>query len=840
MSTNEDAPLSIVLTVTDPDGDLLTYTVVDAPDHGTLSGTAPNLIYTPITNYFGPDSFTFAASDGTLTSTATVNILVNAVNDAPVAISATFTTDEDLAAIGTLGTTDADSTTLTFALATLPAHGVVEISPSGLFTYTSEPNYHGDDSFTFTVSDGTATSAPATVSINVLVVNDAPLANDDEYSVSEDGTLNVAGVLVNDADVDSSILMAELIDDVQNGTLTFNGDGSFTYTPDTNFHGTDSFTYRARDGNADSNVATVTITVNATNDVPEANDQSVSAVEDTPKAIVLTGSDVDGEMLTYTIVSGPSHGTLSGTAPNLTYTPDGNFHGSDSFSFVVSDGASTSDLALVSITVTPVNDAPVAVGEDYTTAADTALVVTASGVLENDSDVDLGSLTAVLVVGPAHGTLTLSENGSFTYSPNSGYSGGDSFTYLTSDGSLDGNTVTVSLTVTAPAGQVYVSNGDLIVNGTAGNDSIQVNGSDANVLVSINGVSFGFSGVTGQVRVFAGEGNDNVDVDPSCSIYVILRGGGGNDTLSGGSGSDLLDGGLGDDSLVAVTGHDILLGGSGNDTLRAGDGADLLNGGTGNDSLTAAAGNDVLHGGDGDDTLRGGRGRDTLLGNVGDDSLVGGSGWDTMDGGTGSDTFRAGSGIDLICGGEGHDSLIGGAGKDTIYAGLGNDTVTAGAGDDYVDAGAGNDSLDGGAGQDVLIGGDSSDIMIGSAGNDLMIGGFGADNLVGNAADDILIGGVTNWDANGTALRAILDVWAGDGNYQQRMNALQSSSFAYRLLADPVGSVQATVHADNDVDSLTGSAGSDWFFANATGTGARDCVTDLAGNETVTDTDPPA
>ena len=142
---------------------------------------------------------------------------------------------------------------------------------------------------------------------------------------------------------------------------------------------------------------------------------------------------------------------------------------------------------------------------------------------------------------------------------------------------------------------------------------------------------------------------------------------------------------------------------------------------------------------------------------------------------------------------------------------------------------AGNDTLDGGLGrlarrrrwQRQLVGGSSEDScrrsrpdISSGIGNDLMIGGFGNDQLVGNAADDILIGGYTDHDGNAVALRAILNVWSGSGSYQDRINALKASSFAYRLLADPVGGLAATVHDDQAVDSLTGSAGADWFFAN--------------------------
>src|SRR5207245_2366312 len=195
------------------------------------------------------------------------------------------------------------------------------------------------------------------------------------------------------------------------------------------YNGPDSFTFKANDGELDSNIATVSITVTAVNDAPVASNQAVVTDEDTAKAITLGATDVEGSPLTYAIVTAPAHGTLSGTAPNLTYTPAANYNGSDSFTFKANDGSLDSNVATVTITVAAVNDAPVAANDSYTTDEDTALTVAAPGVLGNDADIDSATITAVLVAGPAHGTLTLNANGGFTYTPSANYNGPDSFTY---------------------------------------------------------------------------------------------------------------------------------------------------------------------------------------------------------------------------------------------------------------------------------------------------------------------------------------------------------------------------------------------------------------------------
>src|SRR5205814_10592893 len=143
-----------------------------------------------------------------------------------------------------------------------------------------------------------------------------------------------------------------------------------------NYNGPDSFTFKANDGSLDSNTATVTITITAVNDAPVATDQTVTTDEDTAKAITLSATDVEGSPLTYAIVSGPAHGTLTGTAPALTYTPAANYSGPDSFTFKANDGSLDSNVATVTIAVTAVNDAPVATDQAVTTDEDTSKAIT--------------------------------------------------------------------------------------------------------------------------------------------------------------------------------------------------------------------------------------------------------------------------------------------------------------------------------------------------------------------------------------------------------------------------------------------------------------------------------
>ncbi|NOG48611.1 MAG: tandem-95 repeat protein [Chloroflexi bacterium] len=259
-------------------------------------------------------------------------------------------------------------------------------------------------------------------------------------------------MLTNDSDVDGDTLTAVLVVGPTNGTLTLVTSGGFIYTPNAGFNGSDSFTYRASDGTLLSNIATVTITVNPVNDAPVAVNDAYTTDEDTALNIAAPGvltndTDVDGDAMTAVLVVGPTNGTLTLNGDGgFVYTPNANFNGTDTFTYKANDGTADSNIATVTITVNPINDAPVAVNDAYTTDEDTTLNVAAPGVLTNDTDIDGDTLTTVLVIGPTNGALTLNSDGSFIYTPNAGFNGSDSFTYRASDGTLLSNIATVTST----------------------------------------------------------------------------------------------------------------------------------------------------------------------------------------------------------------------------------------------------------------------------------------------------------------------------------------------------------------------------------------------------------
>ena len=440
VTTAEDTSLAIVLGGSDNEGSTLSFSIVSGPSKGTLSGTAPNLSYSPSANSSGSDSFTFRVNDGTVNSApATISITVTPVNDAPLAIAKSVTTAEDTPLPITLGGTDVENNNLTFSIAAAPTQGTLTGTAPNL-TYSPSASFNGTDQFTFRVNDGTVNSAPATVSITVTSVNDAPVAVAKSVSVEENGSLPIT---LTGTDLEGSLLSFIVLSGPANGLLSGTAP-NLTYYPGVGFNGSDAITFRVNDGLANSAPATISITVTPVNDVPNAVSNSVTTAEDSPLPITLGGTDAEGNPLTFTIVGDPANGTLSGTAPNLTYQPTTNFNGNDAFSFRVNDGQADSLLATVLITVTPVNDAPLAVAKSVTAVAGSPLSITLGG-----TDPDADSLTFTVVAAPTHGTLTGSAP-NLTYSPEANFTGADQFSFLVNDGSVNSVPATVSITVNPP------------------------------------------------------------------------------------------------------------------------------------------------------------------------------------------------------------------------------------------------------------------------------------------------------------------------------------------------------------------------------------------------------
>ena len=526
-TTSEDASSPIVLVGTDTDLNPLTYTVLSQPAKGTLSGTAPNLTYTPHPNLNGADSFTFKVNDGFVDSaTATVTVNITPVDDAPVAQSQDVATAEDNALSITLAGTDIENSALTYNIVTPPANGTLSGTAPNL-SYSPNADFNGTDSFAFTANDGAADSGLATVSITVNPVNDAPTAIAQNASTDEDSSLPLA---LGGIDPDGDPLTYAIVSQPANGTLSGTAP-NLSYSPNENFNGTDSFAFTANDGTTDSGAATVSITVSPINDAPTAIAQNTSTDEDSALPLALGGIDPDGDPLTYAIVTQPANGTLSGTAPNLSYSPNADFNGTDSFAFTANDGTADSGAATVSITVNPVNDAPT-----FSSA-----LISPAGASENVSyvgvnlagsatDVDAGdALTYSKASGPVW--LNIAADGTLTGTPPAGSAGLNTFVVTATDSGSATAEATLQIAVTVlplPWTTTDIGTGILAGSATFNSGTFTQKGSGM-VAAQSDGLNFtyqtlsGDGSITARISILQNTGN-------ASHIGVMIR-----DTLASNS-----------------------------------------------------------------------------------------------------------------------------------------------------------------------------------------------------------------------------------------------------------------------------------------------------------------
>jgi VCBS repeat-containing protein len=341
----------------DANGDLILAVLDGGPASGSLTlNPDGSFSYLPNNGFSGDDSFQYHATDGLENSNiGTVNIHVNA---APVAADDNYSTNKNItlnvSAPGVLGN-DSDEGAITAELDSGTSNGTLTLNSDGSFTYIPDGGFSGNDSFTYHANDGSLDSNIATV--NITVINSVPVAADDNYNTARNGQLTVGapGVLSNDSDADGDSLNAVKDTDPPNGTVTLNADGSFTYTPDTGFVGIDTFTYHANDGTANSNIATVNITV--TNDAPIATDDSYVTDKNIALNVPAPGvlgndSDPNGDPLTAVVDVNPTNGSLTLNADgSFTYTPNTDYVGADSFTYHANDGADDSNIATVNLTV---------------------------------------------------------------------------------------------------------------------------------------------------------------------------------------------------------------------------------------------------------------------------------------------------------------------------------------------------------------------------------------------------------------------------------------------------------------------------------------------------------
>ena len=401
------------------DGDIADVRLYD----GALSEQEVLSVYGELNSYFNnspptanPDEYTFAEDVSVLFALVTADrgVLSNDV--------------------------DPDGDPLTAVLVDTAQHGVLTLNPNGSFSYDSDENFSGVDSFTYRARDF-QDSEVTLVTINVTPVYDPPIATPDRYKLLSGDVLSVSslvGVLENDINVDGATLKAVLSRDVDHGQLALAEDGGLTFDPQ-GFAGVATFEYRIDDGSQLSSPIEVSIVVNSP---PTANDDSFVINEDevytttVANGVLANDVDAEGDNLVVSLVESTQHGTLKlNPDGSFSYQSQANYSGSDSFAYQLSDGEDSSAIATVNLEVRAVNDAPAAEDDVYFALANETLEVSVlAGVLANDSDIEDGELSAVLATPPAQGTLTLQSDGSFTYQPVADTTGVVEFTYQTSDG----------------------------------------------------------------------------------------------------------------------------------------------------------------------------------------------------------------------------------------------------------------------------------------------------------------------------------------------------------------------------------------------------------------------
>ncbi|AOY81572.1 Ig-like domain-containing protein [Moorena producens JHB] len=375
----------------------------------------------------------------------------NLVNEAPVAVDDTATTGENTPVdIDVLANdTDADGEQLTLNINNQGANGTAEVNDvDGTITYTPNADFTGTDTFTYEVSDDNNPPVSATVNVEVTNVNQPPEPANDTATTTSNTAVDI-NVLANDSDPDSDPLTVTIEPQEFNGTAEVNQDNTITYRPNGDFTGTDTFTYQVSDGTNPAVTATVNVEVTNPNQPPVPVDDTTTTALNTAVTINVLGNDTDadGDDLTVTIEPQEFNGTAEVNQDNtITYRPNGDFTGTDTFTYQVSDGTNPAVTATVNVEVTNPNQPPAPVDDTATTTSNTAVTI---DVLGNDTDADGDGLTVTIEQQEFNGTAVVNQDGTITYTPNNGFTGTDTFTYQVSDGVNDPVTATVNVNVTA-------------------------------------------------------------------------------------------------------------------------------------------------------------------------------------------------------------------------------------------------------------------------------------------------------------------------------------------------------------------------------------------------------
>ncbi|MER2492089.1 Ig-like domain-containing protein [Catenovulum sediminis] len=438
LSVDEDTLLQSNLLLNDNIASTVPYTlsIVTPANHGSvILDQEGNLTYQPSANFNGTDSFTYQLQQSDGVSSATVSIDINAVDDAPLVMADSYSVNKgqllQIAAPGVLANDiefDGDPTTL--AVKTIPAQGALTLNNDGSFDYQANDTFVGIDTFVYTLSDGVNEPIEGTVTIQINEVNLVPSVINGDFVTDED--ISITLNLNNQAtDPENETLVYSIQNQPINGTANISG-AILTYQPNANYTGTDSLTFVASDGVNTSAAATIDLTINPVNDLPELTQTEFDVAEDASYNLDLLSisSDAEQDTLTFSIAKNPDFGQVTLTGSQLSYTPLENFSGVERIEITLDDGQGTPVTIEISLLVAVENDAPVITAQTFNTNEDAVLNINLNDFV---TDEDGDTLSYSVFAFPLNGQFTLT-NSDAIYTPNPEFSGTDKFQIQVSDG----------------------------------------------------------------------------------------------------------------------------------------------------------------------------------------------------------------------------------------------------------------------------------------------------------------------------------------------------------------------------------------------------------------------
>ena len=761
-TTNEDGTIiiDILRDVIDADGDNLTITSISQPDNGAAEIINNKIVYVPKANYHGTDALLYTIADGNGGFvTKKLDINVTSINDAPIIESFASEINEDgVLTIDVLkGAFDIEDDDLTISQVSSGSHGIATIINNKII-YVPNANYHGADTIEYIISDGT-NEVSKILNINIDSINDAPVAILSEATLEEDNSITL-DILSFASDLDGDTLSLTGITSPNYGSAEIIN-GKVKYTPNIDYFGNDSFEYFITDNNGALISKTLTLTINNVNDIPLLNtDDHHVTYEDSKLEIdvLLQTIDLDGDTLTIESVTDPLNGLAEIIDGKIIYTPNGNYNGSDNFSYTISDGSSsiTKDLTVY---VNAMNDSPNAIDDHVETLEDNDIII---DVLNNDFDVEDADLKRenILFGGAMNGLVFLNKHNQIIYRPNKNFNGTDEFVYSVKDSNAAfSNLATVSINIDPV-------NDQPIIQQKFADQMIRAG--EENIIKISEKTFFDIDGDELDISLKMHDGSDlpdwliydansqtittNATNDDIGKLHLSLIASDGEYEVSSkftlvvkeslevrnDERINIIEGGSESDLMVAETGNtDLIFAGDGDDDIVYniddvwGEGFQAFNSYTGDvvDISGKIRSYDAFDGGAGDaDTLYLTEGDDSVFLHdlISDNPTISGSrlfGIEVINALGGSDIIDLSSDVFTY----GSVTINGSDGDDVIWSNDGNDTINAGSGDDNLNGGRGDDILYGDVGDDYIHGYDGDDTLIGGIGQDILIGGSGSD-----------------------------------------------------------------------------------------------------------------